>query len=291
MIDYKVLNGLISGYFDDFDKDNYLFENLMMIGRVCRNIDKQEIEIKKEKISLDNLKALSLASEFFLSINKKYSSIFEVMVKDTKINFYEKEEQKIVNSLNIPSKETMDDLYLLVESFLKINEKNPLKYFISMNLLPIFLQSKGYTKVQVNYYILEKYQQLKKLYPLVNYFSLLFEIYLNYFKINERSVDKILTKEEDKQKFIEMSDYFLKHSDVIHMESVIAYVFDQVLALVIAEKLNENVEYYKIYRTLNGQTNYEDLFETLNIDEENIDLTYKKRVREMSDWIDEVTED
>lgn len=291
MMDYSVLNDLISNYFDDFDKDNYLFENLLMIGRVCRNIEKQKIKITKEPVEMDNFKVLSLASEFFLSINKKYSSTFEVMVKDSKINFYMEDDQKIEDAMNIKSNETMDDLYLLVETFLKEKEKNPLKFFISLNLLPIFLSSKNYTNEQVNYYILEKYESLKKLYPLVIYFSLLFEIYINYFKINDRSVDKILTKEKEKQNFQMMSRYFLKNSDKIHIESVIAYVFDQILALVIAEKINEKEEYYKVYQKLKGETDYEDLFEKLDIDEENIDQTYKKRIKNMCEVEKEDNED
>lgn len=281
MIDYKILNSLISDYFDDFEKDNYLFENLLMIGRVCKNIQKGKFSFVKKEVELDNLKTLSLASEFFASINKKYSTNFEIMMKDTKFNFYEKEEDKIVNSMNIKSNESMDDLYRLVETFLKKEEKNPLKYFISLNLLSIFLISKGYKCEEVNYYILEKQQELRKLLPLTIYFSLLFEIYLNYFKINERSVDKILTNDKDKDAFHKMSKYFLAHSDKIHMESTIAYVFDQILALVIAEKLNEKEEYYKYYQKIGRQTDYEKVFESFEIDEENIDSIYKKRIKEM----------
>ena len=281
MVDYKTLNSLISDYFDDFEKDNYLFENLLMIGRVCKSIQKKEIKIVKKEVELDNLKTLSLASEFFLSIHKKYSSTFEVMVKDTKINFCEKEEDKIVNAMNIKSDETMDDLFILVDTFLKQEEKNPLKYFISLNLLPIFLMSKGYKSEEVNYYVLEKQENLKKLLPLIIYFSLLFEIYLNYFKINERSIDKMIVKDDDKKKFIEMSEYFLSHSDVIHMEPVIAFVFDQILALVIAQKLNEKESYYKAYQKIGKKTDYEKIFQEFEINEENIDLLYKKRISEM----------
>ena len=281
MVDYKALNSLISDYFDDYEKDNYLFENLLMIGRVCKNIQKKEIKIVKKEVELDNLKTLSLASEFFLSIHKNYSSTFEVMVKDTKINFCEKEEDKIVNAMNIKSNETMDDLFILVDTFLKQEEKNPLKYFISLNLLPIFFFFFFYKSEEINYYVLEKQKNLKKLLPLIIYFSLLFEIYLNYFKINERSVDKMIVKDEDKKEFIKMSEYFLSHHDVIHMESVIAFVFDQILALVIAQKLNEKESYYKAYQNIGRNTDYEKIFREFEINEENMDTLYKKRISEM----------
>ncbi len=279
-MDYDRLNDLISDYFDLLDKDGFYSKNLMMIGRFCQNILKKEYKEEEKTVEVDSLKTLSLASEFFLSVNKSYSKKFEVAVKDTKINFYEKELEKIANAINIPSKGTLEDIFTLTRIFLTKIEKNPLKILITLELLPDYLKSQGYEKQTVNYYFLKIEKQKREAYSYVSYFGNLFEIYLNYFKINERSIYKVLNDPKEIKEFKQMSQKFLQNSYKFSINHMVSYGFDSILAFIIASKMKENANYFKYYFDLNGK-DYDTILKEFHIEKDRMDILYLNALKKV----------